>query len=111
MQRSSMPLAKKGADGIVVEAFGRGNTTTDFGLGVQRACQAGIPVVITSRCLGGRVKPIYGSGGGGGKDLEDAGAIFAGDLKGPKARVSLMVALSNPKTRTRVRELFQVIAP
>jgi len=102
---------ESGADGIVVEAFGRGNTTTDFGRGVKKACDAGIPVVITSRCLSGQVKPIYGSGGGGGRDLEDAGVIFAGDLKGPKARILLMVALSNPKTRTRVRELFRLIAP
>jgi L-asparaginase len=57
------------------------------------------------------VKAIYGSGGGGGRDLEDAGAIFAGDLKGAKARVLLTVALSNPNTRTRIKELFNTIAP
>jgi L-asparaginase len=100
-----------GVDGIVIEAFGRGNVTTDFGRGVGRACAAGVPVVITSRCPSGRVKAIYGSGGGGGRDLEDAGAIFAGDLKGPKARILLTVALSNPNTRTRLRELLQTIAP
>jgi L-asparaginase len=100
-----------GVDGIVVKAFGRGNATTDFGRGVGRACSAGVPVVVTSRCPSGRVKAIYGSGGGGGRDLEDAGAIFAGDLKGPKARVLLTVALSNPNTRTRLRELFHTIAP
>ena len=100
-----------GVDGIVIEAFGRGNVTTDFGRGVGRACAAGVPVVVTSRCPSGRVKAIYGSGGGGGRDLEDAGAIFAGDLKGPKARILLMVALSNPNTRTRLRELLQTIAP
>jgi L-asparaginase len=100
-----------GIDGIVVEAFGRGNVTTDFSRGVGRACAAGVPVVVTSRCPTGRVKAIYGSGGGGGRDLEDVGAIFAGDLKGPKARILLTVALSNPETRTRLRELLQTIAP
>ena len=100
-----------GVDGIVIEAFGRGNVTTDFGRGVGRACAAGVPVVVTSRCPSGRVTAIYGSGGGGGRDLEDAGAIFAGDLKGPKARILLTVALSNPNTRTRLRELLQTIAP
>jgi L-asparaginase len=41
-----------------------------------------VPVVITSRCPSGRVEPIYGNGGG--RDLADTGAIFAGDLKGPR---------------------------
>jgi L-asparaginase len=100
-----------GVDGLVVEAFGRGNATSDFGRGVSRACAAGVSVVVTSRCPSGRVKAIYGSGGGGGRDLEDAGAIFAGDLKGRKARILLMVVLSDPSARTRLRELFRIIAP
>jgi L-asparaginase len=104
-------LVASGVDGIVVEAFGRGNATTAFGQGVSRACSAGVPVVVTSRCPSGRVKAVYGSGGGGGRDLEDAGAIFAGDLKGAKARILLMVALSDPGARTRLRELFHAIAP
>ncbi len=99
-----------GVDGIVVKAFGRGNATTDFCRSVSRASAAGVPVVITSRCPSGRVKAIYG-GGGGGRDLEDAGAIFAGDLKGSKARILLTVALSNKETRFRLRELFSTIAP
>jgi L-asparaginase len=99
-----------GADGIVVEAFGRGNATSDFGRGVARACTKGVPVVVTSRCPSGRVKALYG-GGGGGRDLEDAGALFAGDLKGPKARILLIVALSNANSRGQLRELFRTIAP
>ncbi len=63
---------------------------------VERAVAGGIPVVITSRCPTGRVEPIYGKGGG--KDLADAGAIFAGDLRGPKARLLLMV-LAAPQTK------------
>jgi L-asparaginase len=34
---------------------------------------------------------MYGRGGG--RDLAEAGALFAGDLAGPKARVLLQVAL------------------
>jgi L-asparaginase len=100
-----------GVDGIVVEAFGRGNATSAFGRGVARACAAGVPVVVTSRCPSGRVKAVYGSGGGGGRDLEDAGAIFAGDLKGPKARILLIVALSDPGGRVRLPQLFSKMAP
>jgi L-asparaginase len=39
----------------------------------------------------GRVEPVYGRGGG--KDLAEAGALFAGDLAGPKARVLVQLAL------------------
>jgi L-asparaginase len=100
-----------GVDGLVVEAFGRGNSTTAVGRAVARASAAGVPVVITSRCPSGRVEPIYGSGGGGGRDLEEAGGIFAGDLKGPKARIFLIAALSDPSAKDRLRELLRVIAP
>jgi L-asparaginase len=54
---------------------------------------SGIPVIVTSRCPEGRVKPVYGNGGG--RDLERAGAIFAGDLSGAKARILAAVALGS----------------
>lgn len=102
---------ESGVDGLVIEAFGRGNSTTAVGRAVGRASAAGVPVVITSRCPSGRVEPIYGSGGGGGRDLEEAGGIFAGDLKGPKARIFLTVALSDPSAKHQLRDLFRVMAP
>jgi L-asparaginase len=98
-----------GLDGLVIEAFGRGNGPAALVPVIERAVASGLPVVITSRCPSGRVEPIYGKGGG--KDLLDAGAIFAGDLKGPKARLLLMVLLSVPDTRGRVREIFAELAP
>jgi L-asparaginase len=102
---------ESGVDGLVIEAFGRGNSTTAVGRAVARASAAGVPVVITSRCPSGRVEPIYGSGGGGGRDLEEAGGIFAGDLKGPKARILLTVALSDQRAKHELRDLFRVMAP
>ncbi len=98
-----------GLDGLVIEAFGRGNGPAALVPVIERAVASGLPVVITSRCPSGRVEPIYGKGGG--KDLLDAGAIFAGDLKGPKARLLLMVLLSARDTRGRVREIFAELAP
>jgi len=76
-----------------------------------RVCRDGLPVVITSRCPIGRVSPVYGGAGGGGRDLEDAGAIFAGDLKGPKARLLLIAAFGDTATRDRIREVFNTVAP
>jgi L-asparaginase len=98
-----------GVDGLVVEAFGRGNAPAALVPVVERAVGMGLPVVITSRCPTGRVEPIYGKGGG--KDLLDAGAIFAGDLRGPKARLLLLVLLAAADTRARIREVFAELAP
>jgi L-asparaginase len=98
-----------GLDGLVIEAFGRGNGPAALVRVVERAVGTGLPVVITSRCPTGRVEPIYGKGGG--KDLLDAGAIFAGDLRGPKARLLLMVLLAAPETRAQIAELFAELAP
>jgi L-asparaginase len=98
-----------GAKGLVLEAFGRGNGPAALVPVVREAVAGGIPVVIASRCPRGRVEPIYGKGGG--KDLADAGAIFAGDLKGPKARLLLMVLLSAPETRSGIAEIFAELAP
>jgi len=83
-----------GARGLVIEAFGRGNANHEVVEGIREAVAKGVAVVVTSRCPEGRVKPVYGQGGG--RDVDAAGAIFAGDLTGPKARVLLAVLLGEP---------------
>jgi L-asparaginase len=80
-----------GARAIVLEATGRGNANDVIVAAVRDAVAGGVAVVVCSRALAGRVEPAYGRGGGA--DLADAGALFAGDLAGPKARVLLQVAL------------------
>lgn len=82
------------ADGIkavVIQGFGRGNTPPAVTAAAAELVAAGIPVVMTTRCARGRVRPIYGNGGG--KTLAEAGVIFAGDLSGPKARILMAVLL------------------
>jgi L-asparaginase len=81
-----------GSRAIVLEGTGRGNANERVVPGVEAAVQAGVPVVVCSRCVAGRVEPVYGRGGG--KDLAEAGAVFAGDLAGPKARVLVQLALA-----------------
>ncbi len=103
-------LIDHGAAGIVIEGFGRGNGPTALSALVRSATQKGIAVLITSRCPVGRVAPIYG-GGGGGRDLADAGGIFTGDLKGPKARLLLMVLLSMGQSREEIAQTVAVLAP
>ena len=84
---------ESGARAIVLEGTGRGNANDQVVEGVREAVSAGVPVVMCSRCVAGRVEPVYGRGGG--RDLADAGALFAGDLAGPKARVLLQLALGS----------------
>lgn len=80
-----------GARGIVVEALGAGNAPPSVTEAVREADKHGVPVAITSRTGAGRVRPLYA---GGGVDLAQAGAIFAGDLTGAQARVALSLALA-----------------
>ena len=48
------------ARAIVLEATGRGNGNEHVVDGVRDAVAAGVPVVVTSRCVAGRVEPLYG---------------------------------------------------
>jgi L-asparaginase len=108
--RSLEGVIDRGIAGLVIEGFGRGNGPTRLTALVRLAIEKDIIVLVTSRCPAGRVEPLYG-GGGGGRDLADAGALFVGDLKGPKARLLLMVLLSNTETRKCVAETVAAIAP
>lgn len=85
-----------GARGIVIEAFGNGNTNAPVLDTVARATEQGVCVVITSRTGNGMVNPLYGDGGGA--DLERAGACFAGDLTGSRARMALALSLAHTTT-------------
>ena len=101
-----------GAQGIVIEGLGRGHLTPKLAAGVRRLAEGGFPIVITSRCPQGRVEPIYGSKHGtGGRDLQDAGVIFAGDLKGPKSRILLLVALADDQACGILAQVFSEVAP
>ena len=87
---------QSGACGIVLEAFGRGNVTPAVLAAITDAVQGGVVVVVTTRCPQGRVMPLYG--GSGGKAAAAAGAIFAGDLSGLKARILLALLLGSGGT-------------
>jgi len=79
------------AAAIVLEGTGRGNANDQVVEAVHEATAQGVVVAVCSRCVEGRVAPVYGRGGG--RDLAEAGALFAGDLAGPKVRVLLQLAL------------------
>jgi L-asparaginase len=94
-----------GARGLVLEGTGAGNVPPAVLPGIRAALRARVPVVVVSRCAEGRVAPLYGFEGGG-QRLAKMGAILAGDLGGPKARIRLMVALGLTSDPAAIRALF-----
>jgi L-asparaginase len=81
-----------GADGLVIEATGSGNTSPLLLAACERAMAAGLPVVLTTRCPAGRAGTGYAFPGGGATWVR-AGALLAGYLGGPKARVALALGI------------------
>ncbi len=96
-----------GARGIVLEATGSGNTDPDLLAAAREAMAAGMTVVLTTRCAAGPVGPWYGFDGGG-RSWHDAGAILAGTLSGPKARVALALGLGAGLDRAALARLLGV---
>jgi L-asparaginase len=94
-----------GAKGIVMQALGWGNVNIPLYEAMKEAIDRGIVVVIFTRVPNGRVLPVYGFKGGG-KTLEEAGAVFADNLSPQKARILLMLALQNTSNATEIQQLF-----
>jgi L-asparaginase len=78
--------------GLVVAAAGGGNTPPAYLELAVSLLDAGIPVLLTTRCPSGRVRPGYGFPGGSTRWWE-AGAIFSGTLDALKARVLVALGL------------------
>ena len=98
-----------GAQGIVLEATGLGNANLELCDAVRAAVRSGVVVVISTRVHAGPVRGVYG--GGGGKTLEDAGAIGSGLLRPSQARTLvhalLALGLSPDETALHVRQRGQ----
>lgn len=95
-----------GAHGLIIEALGRGNIPLYALPGIEYAASCGLPVVIVSRCLRGRVLDDYGYKGGG-HELRQLGAILGGWLSGQKARIKLMLALGLTRDLKEIRKIFE----
>jgi len=95
-----------GACGLVIEGLGRGNVTVAALPAIGRAVEAGLPVVITSRCPRGRVLDTYAYEGAG-RQLRKMGAILGGMLPSHKARIKLMLELGAGWNVERIRKSFE----
>lgn len=99
-----------GSDGFVVEATGAGNTSAGLLDACARAIAAGVPVALTTRCPAGRASDAYAFPGGGATWVR-AGALLAGHLGGPKARVALALGLGAGLDRDGLAALLADPAP
>jgi L-asparaginase len=97
---------KSGARGFVIEGAGAGNTPPDMLAAAVDAINAGLPVVMATRCPTGRSKPAYAFPGGG-ATWRDAGALFAGYLSSLKARLLLSFALGAGMDHASITRLFR----
>ena len=91
--------------GVVIEASGAGNVSDVWHEPIAALIASSIPVVLVSRCLTGRIVPVYG-GPGGGRTLSTLGVIDGGWLSGPKARVALSLALGSGMDAEELRRFF-----
>ncbi len=96
---------RQGSRALVVEATGSGNTDPDLLAAAMEAMDSGVPVALTTRCAAGAVGPLYGFPGGG-RSWQEAGAILAGTLSGPKARIALALGLGAGLDRAGLGELL-----
>lgn len=99
-------MVDNGYEGIVIEAMGRGNVPPDMVEGIDRAIRKGVPVVIVSRCLKGRVLDSYGYLGGG-RDLRKRGVVLGDNLSGQKARIKLMLLLNETTNMKEIQKRFE----
>ncbi|MCZ7392287.1 MAG: Glu-tRNA(Gln) amidotransferase subunit GatD [Candidatus Methanoperedens sp.] len=93
-----------GYKGIVIEGTGLGHVSTDWIPHIKNATDAGIPVVMTSQCINGRVcDRVYDTG----RDILKAGAIEGEDLLSEVALVKLMWALGQTRDIEKVKEMMR----
>lgn len=100
-------LIDHGARGIVIESLGRGNLPPQIMNQIDMARNAGVYIVIVSRCYSGRVLDTYAYDGGG-YNLVERGCILGGNFNGQKARILLMLAISNNYDYKRLVELYKL---
>ena len=88
-----LDLARPHYDGVVIEAFGRGNAPPGVIPALERWLAEGKPVVLASRCPFGEVGPEYAFEGGGGHLLR-LGVTPAGPRTPALTRLELALCLS-----------------
>lgn len=99
-------LASVGLAGLVVEATGAGNTSGALLDAARPLMDAGVPVVLATRCAAGAAGTGYAFPGGGAMWVR-AGAMLPGTLSGPKARIALALGLGAGLSGEKLRDLLR----
>ena len=87
-------IAKKHANGLVIEGTGAGNLPPNVLPALQAVIDADIPVYLVARGYRGNPEPVY-TYQGGGEQLVTMGVNFVHGLNGQKARLKLLIGLSS----------------
>lgn len=97
-------LVSTGYKGIVLEGTGLGHAPESLFDGIKRAIERGIPVVMTSQCIWGRVNMrVYSTG----RDLLQLGVIPGEDMLPETAYIKLMFALGHTSKLDEVSEIMR----
>lgn len=91
-----------GAQGLVLEVFGRGNVPPAVVEAVKRAREKRVVVVYTSRTRGGRVEVD--------EESRRLGVVGGEDLDGLKARILLIAALGKTRDPAVLQSYFERLA-
>ncbi|MFO1442770.1 asparaginase [Bacillus sp. Bva_UNVM-123] len=83
-----------GAEGIVLEGVGRGQTTPFMTDSIKKALDNGVKIIITTSAEEGKVYPSYGYKGSA-NDLKLMGVILGEDYDSKKARIKLAAMLAS----------------
>jgi glutamyl-tRNA(Gln) amidotransferase subunit D len=97
-------LVDAGYKGIVLEGTGLGHTPESLYGGIKRAIKMGVPVVMTSQCIWGRVDmKVYSTG----RDLLNLGVIPGEDMLPEAAYVKLMWLLGHTRNPQEISKLMR----
>ncbi|MBV0930385.1 asparaginase [Lentilactobacillus sp. IMAU92037] len=96
-------INKPETKGLVIEGLGAGNLPPQTLPAVKRLIDNKIPIVLVSRCYNGVAQDIYDYEGGG-IQLKKMGTILCQGLNGQKARIKLLVGISDGLKGKRLAE-------
>lgn len=100
-------VVSAGAQGIVLEALGRGHIPPDWMPAITRAVSAGVTVAVCTSSLHGPVHQSYEFPGSL-SDLEAAGAVGVSGLSARKTRMRLLLLLGQGTTdNTSIKRAFE----